>query len=392
MNEQEQTQVRPSSHPRGRMIDFAPKDVIREVSVRTTRIVSLSDAEQRRREIAKREIARREAIHRQIEQQKEQDLINQRRAAAAKRDLARRIQVEQEQEELMLLEREAELKRLREAKEKAERRAMMEAKALRERNRILLERREERARLELERRRATENKMPVAKKLPVKNPAGSKDPFDLSELDDIYNETTENSRYAVETPVENPYDKPTNCASAKNIHYPPVKNRAYTTNTANVTNAADVANTTDEADVANDIDDIDDIDEIEERLAENNSRYVIGGHSPFINTTVEKRPLSGGNKTYEPTSMADKTLSKKPAERPKFSLKGRGRFVPYQEPLPHKNIYARTVAKEKNQRDVPTVVIQNVSKGSKISLIIAITLTVIFGATIGVIAYLALFQ
>lgn len=389
MNEQEQTQVRPSSHPRGRMIDFAPKDVIREVSVRTTRIVSLSDAEQRRREIAKREIARREAIHRQIEQQKEQDLINQRRAAAAKRDLARRIHVEQEQEELMLLEREAELKRLREAKEKAERRAMMEAKALRERNRILLERRDERARLELERRRATENKMPVAKKLPVKNPAGSKDPFDLSELDDIYNETTENSRYAVETPVENPYDKPTNCASAKNIHYPPVKNRAYATNVANTTNAADVVNATDDADVA---DGIDDIDEIEERLAENNSRYVIGGHSPFINTTVEKRPLSGGNKTYEPTSMADKTLSKKPAERPKFSLKGRGRFVPYQEPLPHKNIYARTVAKEKNQRDVPTVIVQNASKGSKISLIIAITLTVIFGAAIGVIAYLALFQ
>lgn len=386
MNEQEQTQVRPSSHPRGRMIDFAPKDVIREVSVRTTRIVSLSDAEQRRREIAKREIARREAIHRQIEQQKEQDLINQRRTAAAKRDLARRIHVEQEQEELMLLEREAELKRLREAKEKAERRAMMEAKALRERNRILLERREERARLELERRRATENKMPVAKKLPVKNPAGSKDPFDLSELDDIYNETTENSRYAVETPVENPYDKPANYGPAKNIHYPPVKNRAYAANVANTTDAADA---TDEADVANDIDDI---DEIEERLAENNSRYVIGGHSPFINTTVEKRPLSGGNKTYEPTSMADKTLSKKPAERSKFSLKGRGRFVPYQEPLPHKNIYARTVAKEKNQRDVPTVVIQNVSKGSKISLIIAITLTVIFGATIGVIAYLALSQ
>ena len=383
MNEQEQTQVRPSSHPRGRMIDFAPKDVIREVSVRTTRIVSLSDAEQRRREIAKREIARREAIHRQIEQQKEQDLINQRRAAAAKRDLARRIHVEQEQEELMLLEREAELKRLREAKEKAERRAMMEAKALRERNRILLERREERARLELERRRATENKMPVAKKLPVKNPAGSKDPFDLSELDDIYNETTENSRYAVETPVENPYDKPTNCASAKNIHYPPVKNRAY---------ATDVANTTDAANATNKDNVADDIDEIEERLAENNSRYVIGGHSPFINTTVEKRPLSGGNKTYEPTSMADKPLSKKPAERSRFSLKGRGRFVPYQEPLPHKNIYARTVAKEKNQRDVPTVVIQNVSKGSKISLIIAITLTVIFGATIGVIAYLALFQ
>lgn len=386
MNEQEQTQVRPSSHLRGRMIDFAPKDVIREVSVRTTRIVSLSDAEQRRREIAKREIARREAIHRQIEQQKEQDLINQRRAAAAKRDLARRIHVEQEQEELMLLEREAELKRLREAKEKAERRAMMEAKALRERNRILLERREERARLELERRRATENKMPVAKKLPVKNPAGSKDPFDLSELDDIYNETTENSRYAVETPVENPYDKPTNCASAKNIHYPPVKNRAYATDVANTT---DAANATNKDNVA---DDIDDIDEIEERLAENNSRYVIGGHSPFINTTVEKRPLSGGNKTYEPTSMADKPLSKKPAERSRFSLKGRDRFVPYQEPLPHKNIYARTVAKEKNQRDVPTVVIQNVSKGSKISLIIAITLTVIFGATIGVIAYLALFQ
>ena len=82
------------------------------------------------------------------------------------------------------------------------------------------------------------------------------------------------------------------------------------------------------------------------------------------------------------------------ASRLKKAVKApKGRYVPYEEPIPHKNIYARTVAKEKdNNRDLPTVVVGETTKSSKASLIIAILLTVILGATVGAIAYLALFQ
>ena len=124
------------------------------------------------------------------------------------------------------------------------------------------------------------------------------------------------------------------------------------------------------------------VQEAEDDTSKNNDRYVLGGRSPFINTEVEKRPLSGGNKTFESTKAA--ASAKKP--------KARGRYVPYDEPLPHKNIYARSLAKEKENRDVPTMVVGDTPKGSKISLIIAIILTVILGATVGAIAYLALFQ
>lgn len=98
----------------------------------------------------------------------------------------------------------------------------------------------------------------------------------------------------------------------------------------------------------------------------NNTSYVYGGKSPFINTDkVDKRPLS---------SIA--------------------RDLAKQDEMPHKNIYARRVAAIKHEKEVPTMVVESGREKDKsgISLIIAIILTIILGAAVGAIAYLALFQ
>ena len=368
MNEQEENQVRLNARPRGRMMDFAPKGIIEQVSVRT-RIVSLSDEEQRRREIARREVARREEIHRQIERQKEQDLIDQRRAVAAKKELELR----------------------RAAQEKAERHALMEARAMRERQRILLERRKERARRELDRRREAENKMstaPTTRK--VENPISSKDP--LARTSNLSRITVADAIEASKKPLfRKPLiDHEKIIAKPKQADHLPVQSSARPYDRF-VESERDFETELAESELGENYD----IDELEEGLAENNTRYDLGGRSPFINTEVEKRPLSGGDKTYESTASAIKSPTKEfrsRFEKLKSGTKTRSRYVPYQEPLPHKNIYARTVAKEKDRRDTPTMVVSNVPKGSKIPLIIAIALTVIFGAVIGVVAYLALFQ
>ena len=113
---------------------------------------------------------------------------------------------------------------------------------------------------------------------------------------------------------------------------------------------------------------LDEDDEFLEKAdtSRNNTSYVYGGKSPFINTDkVDKRPLS---------SIA--------------------RDLAKQDEMPHKNIYARRVAAVKNEKEVPTMVVEGgkVKDGSSVSLIIAIILTVILGAAVGAIAYLALFQ
>jgi hypothetical protein len=390
MNEQEENQVRLNARPRGRMMDFAPKGIIEQVSVRT-RIISLSDEEQRRREIARREVARREEIHRQIERQKEQDLIDQRRAVAAKKDLARRMQIEREKEKAALIAHKKELELRRAAQEKAERHALMEARAMRERQRILLERRKERARRELERRREAENEMPTAPTTrKVENPISSKDP--LARTSNLSRITVADAIEASKKPLfRKPLiDHEKIITKSKQADHLPVQSSARPYDRS-VESERDFETELAESELGENYD----IDELEEGLAENNTRYVLGGRSPFINTEVEKRPLSGGDKTYESTASAIKSPAKEfrsRFEKLKSGTKTRSRYVPYQEPLPHKNIYARTVAKERDRRDTPTMVVSNVPKGSKIPLIIAIALTVIFGAVIGVVAYLALFQ
>ena len=355
MNEHEEIQIKTTVRARGRMMDFAPRTAIKSAPHQKSE-ESFSDGERRRRELARKEIARREEIHRQIEAQKEQDLIAERRAIAARKDLARRLEAEREENAEALAAREKEFELRREREEKAKRRALIEARALRERQRILAERRARRARAELEARREAENKMRPVPIHEVKNPRGSLDPL-ARRMGSVkeFEKELDNLEKTADSFIED---------SEEIEEFVEDKKEEY-------------------------LDDIDAIgqDVEEEKVAKNNARYVLGGRSPFINTAVEKRPLSGGTKTYEPTDVSVYEACQKSLNAKK------GRYVPYNEPLPHKNIYARTVEKEKNNNhDLPTVVVGNVSKGSKASLIIAILLTVILGATVGAIAYLALFQ
>ena len=401
MNEDEEINVRPVVRSRGRMMDFAPRNNNGAPRpVRRTE-ANLTDNEQRRREIARREVARREEIHRQIERQKEEDIIAERRAIAARRDLARRLEVEREENKEALEAHEKELELRREREEKAKRRAMIEARAMRERQRILAERRAKRARMELAARREAENKL----RTPVhefKNPEGSKDPI------------ARRIRLAEPKPEEEPKEEPKKLGlfrRVKKAEENKVEERLgsvedFEKDLDELENASEEIRDEKIEEFVNDEKDddfFDDIDDMEKSVKEaeeehSRNRYLLGGRSPFINTAVEKRPLSGGNKTFESTAaaatMANRHVTKQPAKpvkAPKAS-KVRGRYVPYEEPIPHKSIYARTAAKEKENRDVPTMLVDDTPKGSKLTLIIAIILTVILGAVVGAIAYLALFQ
>jgi hypothetical protein len=373
MNENDEV-TKPIVRSRGRMMDFAPRGTVAPRPVVKKAETNLSDNEARRREIARREIARREEIHRQIERQKEQDMIAERRAIAARRDLARRLEVEREENKEALAARERELELMQAREEKARRRAMIEARAIKERQRILAERRAKRARMELERRRDEEERMRPAPVRKVTEPVGSKDPIAR--------------KIALDEPVAEPATKP--------VAEPPKPCLPVLKKPGNKIEHRLGPVDDFEKDLIDEPELADEPEAPEEDTSENNDRFVLGGHSPFINTEVEKRPLSGGNRTIESTAAAvaaSRRNAKLPQKPQKFAkpLK-RGRYVPYEEPIPHKNIYARTVEKEKDNRNVPTMVVNKTPKGSKATLVIAIILTMILGATVGAIAYLALFQ
>ena len=88
--------------------------------------------------------------------------------------------------------------------------------------------------------------------------------------------------------------------------------------------------------------------------------------SPFITTKVEKRPLSGDKPSPE-------AQAKKKIEYPHRT------DLPKKQPVQHND-------------HVPTMVKTSASKGSNIRLIISIVITVILGALVGTVAYLAFFQ
>ena len=384
MNDNEEQSVKPIVRSRGRMMDFAPRGASANAPRKKPQE---TDNERRRHELAKREVARREEIARQIELQKEQDLIAKRRAIAARKDLARRLEAEREENAEALAAREREFELQRERMERAKHRAMIEARALKERQRLLAERRAKAAREELERRREAENMMKSAPIREFRNPRGSRDPLakpaeraiEVSEPEEEEEVEKRHSFFGRKEKVEKRLGSVEDFEAELND---------LEKETESLEESDDTEDFVEEETKNGYLDDIDEIEKEVEDTSKNNARYVLGGRSPFINTEVEKRPLSGGNKTFESTA----TLAAAPASRLGGKTKARGRYVPYNEPIPHKNIYARTVAKEKNNKDVPTMVVNDAPKTSKVSLIIAIFLTIILGATVGAIAYLALFQ
>ena len=391
MNDNVEERARPSVRSRGRMMDFAPRSAISNPRP-AKRNITVTDDEQRRREIARREIARREEIHRQIERQKEEDIIAKRRAIAARKDLARRLEAEREENREALAAREKELELQREREERAKRRAMIEARALKERQRIIAERRAKRARAELEARRKAESMLRPGPIRDIKNPRGSKDPLARQIIpeepkvepvvEEVVHEERRRTVFGRKNKVEN------RLGSVEDFERD-LDALEHTEEKPTEIDFDDFAEDRKVDDYFDDIDEIEKSVEEEEDTSRNNDRFVLGGRSPFINTAVEKRPLSGGNRTFESTAAV---AAKDGRSKNQKASKVRGRYVPYEEPIPHKNIYARTVEKEKGSRDVPTMVVGEAPKGSKLSLIIAILLTVILGAAVVAIAYLALFQ
>ena len=398
MNDNEENSARPAVRSRGRMMDFAPRGTKVQVSNEPKALI---DGEQRRRELAKREIERREAIHRQIEEQNQEAIIARRRAIAARRDLQRRLEAEEKENAEVIAAHERELELQRERELKAKKRAMIEARALRERQRILAERRAKQAREELERRREAESMMrPAPSRVRISDPRGSRDPLEAQKrpirVTEPEPEEPEEPEEDIEEIVEEEPRRRSLFGRRNKVEKRLGSVEDFEAELDNLEHDAKKLETT-EDDIREFVEDkkdddfLDDIDDMERKVKEaeedtsnNNPRFVLGGRSPFINTEVEKRPLSGGNKTFESTAAV--------AAATKPKTRARGRYVPYDEPIPHKNIYARTLAKEKRGRDVPTMVVDDTPKSSKASLIIAIILTIILGATVGAIAYLALFQ
>ena len=175
MEDDERT-IKPTVN-RGRRMDFAPRNArATAVPYRRKSPEEMTEVEKARRERARKEVARREEIHRQIEAQKEADIIARRRAIAARKDLARRLEVEEKENAEALAEHERELREAQERKERAQRKALIEQRALRERQRLLAERRAKAAREELLRRKQEEGELRVPVKH-IKRAVGSTYPL-----------------------------------------------------------------------------------------------------------------------------------------------------------------------------------------------------------------------
>ena len=366
------TKQRPTVRPRGIRMDFSPRPVnggsshpTKEKTDKTT------DAEKQRHELARREVQRREEIHRQIEAQKEEEMILRRRAVAARKDLARRLEMERKNTEAIITSGSG-ANRVT-AEEIERKRALIEERALLERRRIMAERRAKQARIELAKRHREELRARAEQRAAIASMPTSPSPEEFAD---------ESPR-----PVAKEEHK---------IRHDLGSIEDFEADLRNLEESSEIIDTReDDEDARSFTEESNNDDNFFEKVkesprrrrsredtSENNDNFVIGGYSPFINTEVEKRPLSGGERSFESTAAAT-TITNRP----------RGRYVPYEEPIPHKNIYARSVAKEKNnKKEVPTMVVGDTPKSSKVSIVVAIVLTIILGATIGAIAYLAIFQ
>lgn len=410
------------------MMDFAPRKSISYDKLTP----KMSQREIARREFAKQAEERRAAVHRQIEEQKREERERAARARAAREELDRRKEAEERRQRRLELERrreqerarhEAELERNREYEEDRRRRMAAKRLAEKEAEERALEQAERRREYEalLERQKAAEahrqamKRREEAARARAKRFAEEKRARDAAEYQRAKLAEARSLAHAEEEkpakaessvrfisgfPRRAPGDLPKIVAPGNRIKSvekleEPKEELAkeddgidskklgslddFEADLKNLENSeearADESLAEDLAgyDIAEDdldraISSLDEDDEFLEKsdTGRNNTSYVYGGKSPFINTDkVDKRPLS---------SIA--------------------RDLAKQDEMPHKNIYARRVAAVKHEKEVPTMVVESGREKDKsgISLIIAIILTIILGAAVGAIAYLALFQ
>ena len=122
----------------------------------------------------------------------------------------------------------------------------------------------------------------------------------------------------------------------------------------------------------------------ESDIANNNSNYVLGGRSPFINTDkVQKRPLAAGQDTGFTSDFTSELLG------PGSKIKD---YTFEEENNSRKTIYAKNKS-EKTKAKQQAVIIDDPSmRKTNLSLVFALIAMSIFGALVGAIVYFAFFQ
>ena len=122
----------------------------------------------------------------------------------------------------------------------------------------------------------------------------------------------------------------------------------------------------------------------ESDIANNNSNYVLGGRSPFINTDkVQKRPLANGQENFISSDFTPELLG------PGSKIKD---YTFEEENNSRKTIYAKNKS-EKTKAKQQAVIIDDPSmRKTNLSLVFALIAMSIFGALVGAIVYFAFFQ
>ena len=119
-------------------------------------------------------------------------------------------------------------------------------------------------------------------------------------------------------------------------------------------------------------------------IANNNSNYILGGRSPFINTDkVQKRPLANGQENFISSDFTSELLG------PGSKIKD---YTFEEENNSRKTIYAKNKS-EKTKTKQQAVIIDDPSmRKTNLSLVFALIAMSIFGALVGAIVYFAFFQ
>ena len=122
----------------------------------------------------------------------------------------------------------------------------------------------------------------------------------------------------------------------------------------------------------------------ESDIANNNSNYVLGGRSPFINTDkVQKRPLAAGQDNFTSSDFSSELLG------PGSKIKD---YTFEEDNNSRKTIYAKNKS-EKTKAKQQAVIIDDPSmRKTNLSLVFALIAMSIFGALVGAIVYFAFFQ
>ena len=122
----------------------------------------------------------------------------------------------------------------------------------------------------------------------------------------------------------------------------------------------------------------------ESDIANNNSNYVLGGRSPFINTDkVQKRPLANGQENFISSDFASELLG------PGSKIKD---YTFEEENNSRKTIYAKNKSEKTKSKQQAVIIDDPSMRKTNLSLVFALIAMSIFGALVGAIVYFAFFQ